>query len=117
MVFVGNACNGTGSYEPKSSKHSVRCCTFNGSQCEIPNNRLCSKIMIFDDAEVECENLGLRLCSKEELKTECCSELSCNSKSVWTLTHGKKYFLFTFILPIESNINIHFCTQILALMK
>ena len=104
MIFVGNACNETGSFKPKSSKNSVRCCTFDGRQCEIPNNRLCSKSMIYDDAEVECDNLGLRLCSKDELKTKCCSTFSCNSKSVWTLTHktGKKYFLFIFILPLKS---------------
>ena len=105
MVFVGNACNGTGSYVSKSSKRSVRCCTFDGSPCKISNNHHCSdrlnNKMTYDDAEVECDNLGLRLCSKDELKTNCCPKFSCDSKSVWTLTYktGKKYFsLFSICL-------------------
>ena len=95
--FVGNACARDGSFEPKSSKARALCCKFDGSSCIAVPNSSCEKNKLnlrYHDAEVECQKIGHRLCSKDELLSNMCCKASenCDQSSIWTLTSESGMF-------------------------
>ena len=76
-----------GSFQPKSYQAGVRCCSNDGESCQTPfdcpNNKLS-----FDDAAYKCQEMGLRLCTKDELQREVCCGMGggCDNYLMWTST-------------------------------
>ena len=88
---VGSAC--VGSFQEKSYLAGVRCCSDDGTICETPG-RCPADNMNFDDATNKCNDLGKRLCTRDELLTGiCCSTGgNCDISEVWT-SPGRKNFI------------------------
>ena len=87
--YVEGGCRrqGEGSFQPKSYKARVRCCSNDGKSCDSPldcNNHQ----MSFDKAVEKCKETGRRLCTKAELLSKvCCSTGGgCDDFLIWTST-------------------------------
>ena len=79
----------TGFYQVESSNAFVRCCSDDGTNCEtISNCQDSDDLRNYLDAETECANNGMRLCTRDELLTEICCGTGggCDSQLVWTST-------------------------------
>ena len=75
------------SYELKSYKAGVRCCTEHDQTCETIG--LCpDDATTFDDAVAKCSRIGKMLCTKEQLDSSRCCEKGglCDHNPVWTKT-------------------------------
>ena len=79
--------NVVGSYQPKSFKANVRCCSMEGDKCNTLGN--CpDDALTFNEARTKCESAGYRLCTKKELLGDVCCDTggNCDLYSVWTST-------------------------------
>ena len=79
--------NIVGSYQPKSFKANVRCCSMEGDKCNTLGN--CpDDALTFDEARTKCESAGYRLCTKKELLSDVCCDTggNCDLYDVWTST-------------------------------
>ena len=92
--YVANGCPTSGlgvgrSFRDMSAKSGVRCCSSDGKLCETSID--CSKTtMSYDDAVLECQEMGLRLCTIYEiLGGVCCATGGgCDRYAVWTSTEA-----------------------------
>ena len=87
--YIEGGCRrqGEGSFQPKSYKAPIRCCSNNGDSCNSPldcNNHE----MSFDEAVEKCQETGNRLCTRDELLSGmCCSKGGgCDDFLLWTST-------------------------------
>jgi len=63
----------TGFFQSETSEAFVRCCSSDGSLCDTVNDCTNSNnLMNYANAEEECNAIGMRLCTKDELLTEVC---------------------------------------------
>ena len=80
----------TGYYEDESSVAAyVRCCSDDGTTCDtVSNCRQTSDLVAYADAEQECIDNGMRLCTMDELLSDICCGTggNCDSAAVWTST-------------------------------
>ena len=62
---------------------AVRCCSFDGGSCKSKTPD-CSRLT-FSNANRECSQFGLRLCTKKELASNICCATGCNfdAELVW----------------------------------
>ena len=76
-----------GSIQPKSYHAAVRCCANDGESCQTPFDCPTNK-MSFDDAKFKCNEMGLRLCTKDEILSEVCCGTGggCDNHFIWTST-------------------------------
>ena len=60
-----------GFYQSEYSEAYVRCCSENGNSCTTVNNcNNAANLMNYDDAQAECVERGMRLCTMDELLTD-----------------------------------------------
>jgi len=66
--------------------HAVRCCTYDGGACITPTNSGCEGTATWWEAHAACHQIGLRLCSKEEVDDDKCCASGCmfDVDFVWT---------------------------------
>ena len=60
---------------------AVRCCNLDGDNCTTPEE--CLRVS-FEKAEEECARIGMRLCSKYELKQNLCCNTGCDFDGMLT---------------------------------
>ena len=68
---------------------AVRCCNLDGDNCTTPEE--CLRVS-FEKAEEECARIGMRLCSKYELKQNLCCGTGCddfNGMLTWHKDNGE----------------------------
>ena len=104
LYYVDDGCHSEGStgqddvtgyYEDESSVAAyVRCCSDDGTTCDtVSNCRQTSDLVAYADAEQECIDNGMRLCTMDELLSDICCGTggNCDSAAVWTSTlYGMK---------------------------
>ena len=76
-------------YQPESSLAYVRCCSTDGSSCATPESCRDEEYLVnYADAETKCTDIGMRLCTWDELLTDFCCGTGggCDSELVWTST-------------------------------
>ena len=84
--------NVVGSYQPKSFKAHVRCCSSEGDKCyTLGNCRDADNAVNYDAARKKCESSGYRLCTKDEILNDVCCKGGgdCDFYTVWTSTSIK----------------------------
>ena len=94
QYYVGDGCTSSGTsvpglFQSKYFTANVRCCSEDGSTCDTKGGHTCPNDAVpFDDAVSECEDHGMRLCTKDELLSDVCcgSGGSCDSYAIWTST-------------------------------
>ena len=76
-------------YQPESFGAYVRCCSYDGSSCVTPESCRNKRFLVsYADAETKCKDLGMRLCTWDELLTDICCGTGgdCDNYLVWTST-------------------------------
>ena len=89
-VWVGKRCKGNdennrGQFEPPTLKYDTYCCPLSDNKCD-PDNMCPKKTGTFYEITKECEERGLRLCTREEFQSRTCCEDDCQSPGYWTST-------------------------------
>ena len=87
-----------GSFQPKSYKAGLRCCSQDGKGC-VSNWECPDETFSFDEAVQKCSEAdNHRLCTKDEVKVGVCcgSGGSCDSYAIWTSTvqEGRYFWIF-----------------------
>ena len=96
--YVVNGCpanNQEGSFHPTTFKANVRCCSDFGTSCKTPGS--CPRdITSYFDAMLKCSEIGMRLCTKEELHNRICCKGGggCDDYEIWTSTKATGSFIF-----------------------
>ena len=106
MYYVDDGCQSEGAnpddidgfYQSESSTAYVRCCSDDATSCTtLSDCKDTSDLVNYSDAEKECIENGMRLCTKDELLTDVCCATGggCDSLGVWTSTlySGIKQYL------------------------
>ena len=116
--YVDNGCqseqefgetNLAGTFQPKFFKAGVLCCDTTGYRCASGNNRICTKNKVyFDEAVSQCQNAGMRLCTRDELLSNICCKTgsSCHSNPVWTSTKEPGRVWFWLVSQIDCLFNL-----------
>ena len=98
-VWVGNKCkanedNIRGQFEIPTLRYGIYCCPLSGNDCD-PENMCPKKNGTYYEAAKECEERGLRLCTREEFQSSTCCVDDCQSPGYWTSTYGNgNYYYF-----------------------
>ena len=96
--YVMNGCPGNnqeGSFHPTTFKANVRCCSEHGTLCKTPGSCPGDRTSYFD-AILKCSEIGMRLCTKEELHNRICCKGGggCDDYAIWTSTKATGSFYF-----------------------
>lgn len=69
-------------------KHAVRCCSYDGAYCTTATRWGCESAVTWYEAHEACNEMGMRLCKKEELDDDKCCVTGCmfDVDKVWTGT-------------------------------
>ena len=76
-----------GSFKPTDFRAGVRCCSLDGTTCHTPGT--CPGNSSYPEAEIQCSDIGYRVCTKDELRRELCCGTggNCDYHPVWTSTY------------------------------
>ena len=75
-----------GSFQGPDFRAGVRCCSLDGLTCDTPGS--CPGSFSYREAEIQCSDIGHRVCTKDELLSEVCCQTggACDQHPVWTST-------------------------------
>ena len=83
LFVLANNVPSRGDSCPKEKHAAVRCCEMDGTDCYTPKCSL--EATSYEDAENECYEQGLRLCTPSEMKSGLCCGSGCefDNKLTW----------------------------------
>ena len=99
-----NSCPGEGDGLVFKNRYAVRCCSMDGAQCITPTG--CWKTQFLKVAWEECSDLGMRLCTPNEMGQGICCQTGCGLNFENSLNWQSQYNQVSFSASFESRITL-----------